>query len=129
LLQLSCRKVLFAQLDVIHPDARALTHLGQQGRALLGVIAKKLRPVGDVVKKHWLKKHGSAARQRRTASNIVMSLGAEIVWLLILALPIASIAWTITHEEVFREPRDFCQRKSQSCRRLLERKFFYVFTC
>src|SRR6266513_805947 len=61
--------------------------------------------------------------------NIVMSLGAQIVWLLVLALPIASIAWTITHEEVFREPREFCQQKSQSCRRLLERKFFYVFTC
>ena len=58
-----------------------------------------------------------------------MSLGAQIVWLLVLALPIASIAWTITHEEVFREPREFCQQKSQSCRRLLERKFFYVFTC
>jgi hypothetical protein len=35
----------------------------------------------------------------------------------------------MTHEEVFREPREFCHEKSQSCRRLLERKFFYVFTC
>ena len=61
--------------------------------------------------------------------NIVMSLGAQIVWLLVLALPIASIAWTITHEDLFREPREFCQEKSQSCRRLLQRKFFYVFTC
>ena len=58
-----------------------------------------------------------------------MSLGAQIVWLLLLALPIASVAWTITHEEVFREPREFCERKSQSCRRVLQRKFFYVFTC
>ena len=58
-----------------------------------------------------------------------MSLGAQIVWLLVLALPIASIAWTITHEDLFREPREFCQEKSQSCRRLLQRKFFYVFTC
>ena len=58
-----------------------------------------------------------------------MSLGAQIVWLMVLALPIASIAWTITHEEVFREPREFCERKSQSCQRLLQRKFFYVFTC
>jgi hypothetical protein len=46
-----------------------------------------------------------------------------------LALPIASICWTITHEDVFREPREFCQRKSRSCRRLLHRKFFYIFTC
>jgi len=58
-----------------------------------------------------------------------MSLAVQIVWLLMLALPIASISWTITHEEIFREPRDFCQRKSQECRRLVQRKFFYVFTC
>jgi hypothetical protein len=61
--------------------------------------------------------------------SIVMSLGVEVVWLLLLALPIASISWTITHEEIFREPRQFCQRKSQECRRLVQRKFFYVFTC
>jgi hypothetical protein len=58
-----------------------------------------------------------------------MSLGAQIVWLLLLGLPIASVSWTITHEEIFREPREFCQTKSQSCRRVLQRKFFYVFTC
>jgi hypothetical protein len=28
--------------------------------------------------------------------------------LFILALPGASIHWTVTHEEVFREPRDWC---------------------
>ena len=58
-----------------------------------------------------------------------MRLTEQIVWLVILALPIASVSWTITHEEVFREPREFCLRRSQSCRRLIERKFFYVFTC
>jgi hypothetical protein len=58
-----------------------------------------------------------------------MSLGEQITYLVILGLPIASIAWTVTHEEVFREPRDWCKNRSQSCRRLLERKFFYLFTC
>jgi hypothetical protein len=58
-----------------------------------------------------------------------MSLGEQITYLFILGLPIASIAWTVTHEEVFREPRDWCKDRSQSCRRLLERKFFYLFTC
>ena len=58
-----------------------------------------------------------------------MSLSVQIVWLLLLALPIACISWTITHEEIFREPREFCQRKSQECQRLVQRKFFYVFTC
>ena len=49
--------------------------------------------------------------------------------LILLAIPIACVAWTITHEEVFREPRDFCLRNSKSHRRLVGRKFFYLFTC
>ena len=53
----------------------------------------------------------------------------QIVNLFLLAIPIACIAWTVTHEEVFREPRQFCINKSKSCRSLLERKFFYLFTC
>ena len=53
----------------------------------------------------------------------------QIVWLFVLGFPIASITWTVTHEELFREPREFCASRSQTCRRLLERKFFYVFTC
>ncbi len=58
-----------------------------------------------------------------------MSLGTQIVWLLILAVPVACISWTVTHEEIFREPRDFCIAKSRTCRRLFERKIFYLFTC
>jgi hypothetical protein len=58
-----------------------------------------------------------------------MPLGLQIAWLFILAVPIACIAWTVTHEEVLREPRDYCARKSESCQRLLQRKFFYLFTC
>src|SRR6478609_7908745 len=30
---------------------------------------------------------------------------AQVAWLLILAIPISCVAWTVTHEEVFREPR------------------------
>ncbi len=58
-----------------------------------------------------------------------MPLGHQIAFLLILAVPIASIAWTVTHEEIFREPREWCAAKSRACRRLLARKVFYVFTC
>lgn len=58
-----------------------------------------------------------------------MSTGQQLLYLFILALPVASIAWTITHEEVFREPRDWCKNRSESCNRLLQRKFFYLFTC
>jgi hypothetical protein len=58
-----------------------------------------------------------------------MSLATQVVWLVILAIPIASVAWTITHEEVFREAREYCQDRSKNCNQLLKRKFFYVFTC
>ena len=58
-----------------------------------------------------------------------MPLSRQIVWLLLLALPVASIAWTVTHEEVFREPREYCARMSRNSRSLACRKFFYLFTC
>ncbi len=53
----------------------------------------------------------------------------QIVWLLLLAIPIACVAWTVTHEEVFREPREYCAERSKSSKTLLARKFFYLFTC
>ena len=53
----------------------------------------------------------------------------QIVALLILAIPIACVARTVVFEEVLREPREWCKQRSQTCRRLLERKFFYLFTC
>jgi len=57
------------------------------------------------------------------------SLSQQIIYLFLLAIPIACIAWTVTHEEVFREPREYCVKKSKECRSLVERKFFYLFTC
>jgi hypothetical protein len=53
----------------------------------------------------------------------------QIIWLFILAIPIACIAWTVTHEEVFVELREYCIQCSKTGKRLLERKFFYLFTC
>jgi type VI protein secretion system component VasK len=53
----------------------------------------------------------------------------QFAWLLMLAIPVACIAWTITHEEVFREPRDYCQRQSKYAISPARRKFFYLFTC
>jgi hypothetical protein len=53
----------------------------------------------------------------------------QVLSLFLLAIPIASIAWTITHEEVVSEFRDVCLGKSTTCRRIYERKFFYLFTC
>ena len=58
-----------------------------------------------------------------------MTLHLQILYLFFLAIPIACIAWTVTHEEVFREPREFCVKKSNECTGLAQRKFFYLFTC
>jgi hypothetical protein len=58
-----------------------------------------------------------------------MDLAQQVFTLFVLAIPIACVAWTVTHEEVFREPREFCARRSESCRSWYKRKFFYLFTC
>ena len=58
-----------------------------------------------------------------------MTLGRQMAYLLLLGLPIACATWTVTHEEVFREPREFCKDRSQRCKPLVARKFFYLFTC
>jgi hypothetical protein len=59
----------------------------------------------------------------------VPPLRLQLLELFVLAIPIACIAWTVTHEEVFREPREYCKRRSQDCRHWYERKLFYLFTC
>ena len=53
----------------------------------------------------------------------------QIIWLFVLSTPVACVAWTVTHEEIFKDPRDFCLKKSLQGKTLLERKFFYLFTC
>src|SRR5438045_9672154 len=58
-----------------------------------------------------------------------MTIREQVAFLFILAIPIASIAWTGTHEEIFREARDWCKQNSEMCDRLFKRKFFYLFTC
>lgn len=59
----------------------------------------------------------------------MFSLGEQIVWLIILALPVACISWTVTHEDVFREPREWLAERARTCVRWYERKFCYVWTC
>ena len=53
----------------------------------------------------------------------------QMQWLFTLAVSVACIAWTVTHEEVFKEPREFCIKCSKTSKSLLRRKFFYLFTC
>jgi hypothetical protein len=58
-----------------------------------------------------------------------MAISLQITYLFILAIPIASIAWTVTHEEIFKEPREYCVKRCKKGKTILERKFFYLFTC
>jgi hypothetical protein len=58
-----------------------------------------------------------------------MDLSTQIIWLFILAIPISCVAWIVTHEEIFSEIREYCKECSIKRKRLLERKFFYIFTC
>src|SRR3954462_7151704 len=58
-----------------------------------------------------------------------MDLFSPLQWLFVLAVPVGCISWTVTHEEVFREPREYCVSKSRNCRTLFMRKFFFLFTC
>jgi len=64
-----------------------------------------------------------------SAKSLYMSLSTQILYLFILAIPVACISWTVTHEEVFKEPRQFCVLRSQKSRSFIARKFFYMLTC
>ncbi len=58
-----------------------------------------------------------------------MQIQLQIIWLFVLSIPVACVAWTVTHEEIFKEPRDYCVKQSLHSKTMLERKFFYIFTC
>jgi hypothetical protein len=58
-----------------------------------------------------------------------MSFRAQIVWLLVLALPVASVTWTLTQEEIFRELHDYAQRQAECAESAWRRKFFHLLTC
>jgi hypothetical protein len=56
-------------------------------------------------------------------------MGVQIYWIVILSLIVASIAWTVTQEKIFEEPRNFARRKSEESSSLFVRKFCYIWTC
>ena len=61
---------------------------------------------------------------------MAVSLSTQLVWLFVLAAPVACVAWTVTHEQVFAEAREWCVRRSEDRRRsIFVRKFLYLFTC
>jgi hypothetical protein len=52
-----------------------------------------------------------------------------IYWIFILAIPVACISWTVTKEEIFKEPREYCIQVSKNSGNVLLRKLFYMLTC
>ncbi|MDM7921141.1 MAG: hypothetical protein QUS14_02485 [Pyrinomonadaceae bacterium] len=58
-----------------------------------------------------------------------MQIIDQIFLLLGLSIVVASVSWTVTQEEIFREFREFAADRSRSSDSLFQRKFFYVFTC
>lgn len=58
-----------------------------------------------------------------------MVLQSQLIHLFVLAIPVACISWTITHEEIFREPREFFMINSRRNKHAILRKVFYMFTC
>ncbi|MGH9515055.1 MAG: hypothetical protein ACRD3P_05190 [Terriglobales bacterium] len=57
-----------------------------------------------------------------------MSFNQQILTLFVLAIPVACVAWTVTHEAVLREFQEFCKVRSKSGS-WFKRKLFYLFTC
>ena len=58
-----------------------------------------------------------------------MSPGVQTAYLFLLAIPVACITWTVTHEDVFKEPREFFKKYTAGSQPFITRKFFYLFTC
>ena len=58
-----------------------------------------------------------------------MTINLQIIWLFLLSIPVACITWTITHEEIFKEPREYCINRSKTATSFLLRKIYYLFTC
>ena len=57
------------------------------------------------------------------------NIGTQVLLLFLYAIPIACVSWTVTHEEVFRETREWFTEQSKSRPSIVARKFFYLFTC
>lgn len=59
-----------------------------------------------------------------------MDFSAQITYALLLAIPVACVAWTVTQEEVFREVRDALKEYQDRHRdSLLRQKLAYLPTC
>lgn len=58
-----------------------------------------------------------------------MDIQSQILWLFLLAIPIACISWTITHEEIFKELMEYLKNRYENERSILKKKAYYALTC
>jgi hypothetical protein len=58
-----------------------------------------------------------------------MPIGLQLIWLAVLAIPVAAVAWTFTHEELFHEVRSILRKRRRASRSAFVRKFLYLFLC
>lgn len=58
-----------------------------------------------------------------------MPIGRQVLLLFLFAIPVACVSWTVTHEDLFRELREWLTARSNASRNIFSRKFFYLFTC
>ena len=58
-----------------------------------------------------------------------MTIVNEITALFILSVPVACISWTVTHEEIFSELKNYCVKCTNESKNIIKKKFFYLFTC
>ena len=58
-----------------------------------------------------------------------MTISHQVLLLFLFSIPVACVAWTVTHEDVFRELREWLTARSKASRNIVSRKFFYLFTC
>ncbi|WP_392436685.1 hypothetical protein ACF3N7_06670 [Cruoricaptor ignavus] len=58
-----------------------------------------------------------------------MELHHQILYLFLLAIPVACVSWTVTNERIFQEFREKCQHRSESSDNLPGKLFYYLPTC
>ncbi|MBC7650735.1 MAG: hypothetical protein H7101_03195 [Deinococcales bacterium] len=58
-----------------------------------------------------------------------MPLSTQIIWLFVLAIPVACVAWTVTHEEIFADMRAYLKAISDKSSSWFVKKICYLFTC
>jgi hypothetical protein len=56
-------------------------------------------------------------------------VGEALFWLLVLGLTVACVSWTVTREEITREPREWLDHCANTSNSWLVRKLCYMLTC